>query len=100
MLQHDGPQYAIGMLWHVNCAICPSNCADITDVNMQNFCFGVASGGILLNCHFVTDLATRGLCLAMASKNPSTCGLIANTNDRLFCEGVALHSQAPCFSIQ
>jgi hypothetical protein len=76
-----------------------SHCNDISELELRNFCFGVGSDGALPSCNNVFDANTRALCLARSRHNPALCASITNTNDRLFCQGLAGRTQTPCFSI-
>lgn len=79
----------------------PSNCRDISNPQMQSFCYGVSSGGTMgaPNCSTVTDSATQALCNAMAQHNSLFCSGISNSNDRQFCLGVSAHDTSACSSI-
>jgi hypothetical protein len=80
----------------------PTNCRDITNPQMQAFCYGVSSGGTnpAPNCSTVTDPDTRALCNGMALHDVSQCNSISNSNDRQFCLGVSSHNNSFCASIQ
>jgi hypothetical protein len=80
----------------------PTNCRDITNPQMQAFCYGVSSGGSnpAPNCSTVTDSNARALCNGMALHDPSFCSVITNNNDRLFCQGVSAHDNTFCANIQ
>jgi Phosphate-induced protein 1 conserved region len=80
----------------------PSNCRDITNPQMQAFCYGVSSrgGNPPPNCSNVTDPDTRALCNGMALQDSTQCNSISNTNDRLFCQGVSSHNNSFCSTIQ
>lgn len=80
----------------------PTNCRDISNPQMQAFCYGVSSGGTnpAPNCSNVVDADSRALCNGMALHDSSQCNSISNTNDRLFCQGVSSHNNSFCSSIQ
>jgi hypothetical protein len=79
----------------------PSNCRDITNPQMQSFCYGVSSGGSpsTPNCSTVADPDARALCNGMALHDASQCSSISNANDRQFCLGVAGHDGSQCSTI-
>jgi len=79
----------------------PSNCRDITNPQMQSFCYGVSSGGSpsTPNCSTVADPDARALCNGMALHDTSQCSNISNANDRQFCLGVAGHDGSQCSTI-
>lgn len=79
----------------------PSNCRDITNPQMQSFCYGISSGGspVTPNCSTVADPDTRALCNGMATHDPTQCSSISNVNDRQFCLGVAGNNPAQCSTI-
>lgn len=79
----------------------PTNCRDITNPQMQSFCYGVSSGGspTTPNCSTVADSDARALCNGMALHDSSFCSGISNANDRQFCLGVSSHTPSQCSTI-
>jgi hypothetical protein len=79
----------------------PSNCRDITNPQMQAFCYGASSGNTNPppNCNDVANADTRALCLGMSLHDSTQCSSIANHNDRQFCLGVSSHDNSNCASI-
>lgn len=80
----------------------PSNCNDITDLDMKQFCFG-ASGVSMTDLNKCTPISARNtqlLCYAMNDFITSNCDSISNNNDRQFCRGVSGHNSAACATIQ
>jgi hypothetical protein len=80
----------------------PSNCRDITNPQMQAFCYGVSSGGsnaYTPNCSALVDADTRALCNAMALNDSSYCSSINDSTDRQFCRGVSAQSPSECAPI-
>lgn len=79
----------------------PSNCRDITNPQMQSFCYGVSSGGspVTPNCSTVADPDTRALCNGLALHDASQCSAISSANDRQFCLGVATRTASQCSTI-
>src|SRR3954464_4014153 len=59
----------------------PSNCRDITDSGLRDFCFSAASWGAEANCSGVTDVADHALCQALTYRDSSYCVAITNAND-------------------
>jgi hypothetical protein len=79
----------------------PSNCRDISNPQMQAFCYGASSGNTNPppNCNDAANADTRALCLGMSLHDPTQCSSIANHNDRQFCLGVSSHDNSNCASI-
>lgn len=79
----------------------PSNCRDITNPQMQAFCYGASSGNTNPppNCNDLANADTRALCMGMSLHDPTQCSSIANRNDRQFCLGVSSHDNSNCASI-
>ena len=79
----------------------PSNCRDISNPQMQAFCYGASSGNTNPppNCNNLANADTRALCLGMSLHDPTQCSSIANHNDRQFCLGVSSHDNSNCASI-
>ncbi|MDX1997187.1 MAG: hypothetical protein SF066_05665 [Thermoanaerobaculia bacterium] len=77
----------------------PSNCFDITDAQLRNFCYSVASWGSQGSCSGVTNAADKALCQALTYRNTSYCASIANANDRWFCYGTASRNNSYCANI-
>ena len=79
----------------------PSNCRDITNPEMQSFCYGISSGGTVStpNCSTMSDAGARALCNAMALHDSSFCSSISNANDRQFCLGVSVRAPSQCSTI-
>jgi len=40
------------------------------------------------------------MCQGISLHNSSFCSSITNSNDQLFCQGIATRSQTPCTTIQ
>ena len=79
----------------------PSNCRDISNPQMQAFCYGASSGNTNPppNCNNLANADTRALCLGMSLHDPTQCSSIANHNDRQFCLGVSSHDNSKCASV-
>src|SRR5262245_33860633 len=77
----------------------PSNCRDITDSGLRDFCFSASSWGTVANCSGVADIADHALCQALTYRDSSYCATIANTNDRQFCSAVSIHDSSYCAAI-
>jgi hypothetical protein len=77
----------------------PSNCRDITDAGLRDFCFSAASWGTQGTCSLVSDSADHALCQALTYRDSSYCAAIANANDRQFCLAVSVHDSSPCAAI-
>lgn len=77
----------------------PSNCRDITDAGLRDFCFSAASWGTQGTCSLVSDPADHALCQALTYRDSSYCAAIANANDRQFCLAVSVHDSSPCAAI-
>lgn len=77
----------------------PSNCRDITDAGLRDFCFSAASWGTQGTCSLVSDPADHALCQALTYRDSSYCAVIANANDRQFCLAVSVHDSSPCAAI-
>jgi hypothetical protein len=77
----------------------PSNCRDITDPGLQDFCYSVSSWGSWANCSGVSNPADKALCQALTYRNSSYCASITNANDRWFCYGTASHTNSYCGNI-
>lgn len=77
----------------------PSNCRDITDAGLRDFCYSVASWGSSASCSGVANAADQALCQALTYRNTSYCGSISNLDDRAFCNGVASRTSSYCNSI-
>lgn len=74
----------------------PSNCRDITDAGLRDFCFSAASWGAEANCSGVTDVADHALCQALTYRDSSYCSAITNANDQQFCNAVSIHDSSYC----
>jgi len=77
----------------------PSNCRDITDAGLRDFCFSAASWGDQGTCSLVSDAADHALCQALTFRDSSYCAAIANANDRQFCLAVSVHDNSFCAAI-
>lgn len=77
----------------------PSNCRDITDAGLRDFCFSAASWGTQGTCSLVSDPADHALCQALTFRDSSYCAVIANANDRQFCLAVSVRDSSPCAAI-
>src|SRR3954463_2063380 len=77
----------------------PSNCRDITDSGLRDFCFSAASWGSQGNCSGVTDVTDHALCQAMTFRDSSYCAAITNANDRAFCNAVSVHDSSFCGAV-
>ena len=77
----------------------PSNCRDITDPGLRDFCFSASSWGTEANCSGVTDAADHALCQAMTFRDSSFCATITNDNDRQFCLAVSVHDSSFCGAV-
>jgi hypothetical protein len=77
----------------------PSNCYDITDAVMRDFCFSVSSRGSQGSCSGVTNAADKALCQALTYQDTSYCASISNANDRWFCYGAASRNNSYCSNI-
>ncbi|NJL26829.1 MAG: hypothetical protein HC897_02580 [Thermoanaerobaculia bacterium] len=77
----------------------PTNCRDITDSVLRDFCYSVASWGSSANCSGVTNADDKALCKALTYRNKSYCAGIANANDRWFCYGAASRTNSYCANI-
>lgn len=80
----------------------PSNCRDITDANMRNFCYG-ASGVSLTDidiCRSITWRDTQLFCFAMNDNISSNCRDISVPNDRNYCYAVSAQDPSSCGLIQ
>ncbi|HEV8580544.1 MAG TPA: hypothetical protein VGX68_15870 [Thermoanaerobaculia bacterium] len=77
----------------------PSNCRDITNAELRDFCYSVASWGSQGSCSGVTNAADKALCQALTYRNTSYCASIANANDRWFCYGTASRTNSYCGNI-
>jgi hypothetical protein len=77
----------------------PSNCRDITDPGMRDFCYSVASYGSQGSCSGVANPSEKALCQALTYRNASYCNGIGNANDRWFCSGVASGVNSYCGNI-
>jgi hypothetical protein len=77
----------------------PSNCRDITDAGLRDFCYSVASWGSQGSCSGVTNAADKALCQALTYQNTSYCASIADANDRWFCYGTASRNNSYCANI-
>lgn len=77
----------------------PSNCRDITDAGLRDFCYSVASWGSSGTCSGVANAADKALCQAMMNRNGGFCTSIANANDRAFCYGVSTRNSSYCSTI-
>jgi hypothetical protein len=76
----------------------PSNCYDITNTDLRNFCYGVSTPATSY-CASVANANSRQLCYAMATANSSYCSSISVPNDRWFCYGVSTHVNSYCGNI-
>ncbi|HZS29326.1 MAG TPA: hypothetical protein VFB76_19030 [Candidatus Angelobacter sp.] len=78
-----------------------SNCRDITNPQMQAFCYGASSGNTnpSPNCNNVADANSRALCLGISLHDSSQCSSISNQNDRQFCLAVSSSNSASCANI-
>ncbi|MES1245073.1 MAG: PKD domain-containing protein [Acidobacteriota bacterium] len=77
----------------------PSNCRDITDAGLRDFCFSAASWGTQGTCSLVSDPADNALCQALTYRDSSYCAAITNADDRQFCLAVSVHDNSPCAAI-
>jgi hypothetical protein len=77
----------------------PSNCRDITDAGLRDFCYSVSSWGSWANCSGVSNPPDKALCQAMMNRNGGFCTTIGNANDRAFCYGVSTRNSSYCSSI-
>jgi hypothetical protein len=80
----------------------PSNCRDITDVNMRNLCYA-ASGAVTTDIGYCTPITWRNtqlLCFALNNNVSSNCWDITVPNDRNFCFAVSGHTPVDCGQIQ
>jgi hypothetical protein len=78
----------------------PSNCRDINDLVLQDFCYSVSSWGSWANCSGVSEPATAALCQALTWRNSSYCGSIGDANDRWFCTALASQTNSYCANIE
>ena len=76
-----------------------SNCRDITDSGLRDFCYSVASWGADATCAGVANASDKALCQAMMNRNGGFCTSIGNANDRAFCYGVSTRSSSYCSGI-
>ncbi|HEV2854934.1 MAG TPA: CRTAC1 family protein [Thermoanaerobaculia bacterium] len=77
----------------------PSNCRDIIDPGLRDFCYSVSSWGVSGSCSRVVSSVNRRLCQALTYRDSSYCAGIPNTKDRLFCYGVTTHDDSYCTAI-
>lgn len=74
----------------------PSNCRDITDPGLQDFCYSVSSWGTWANCQGVDNGADKALCQALTYRNSAYCANITAFIDRSFCYAVTTHNYSYC----
>lgn len=77
----------------------PSNCRDITDSELRDFCFSAASWGTQGNCSLVSDPSDHALCQALTYRDSSYCAAITNANDLRFCNAVSIHDSSYCGAV-